>query len=738
MTARIFKSLKNNGISKGLTMPHLGYAALVVFSASWACIGWAATEATSFQCPGGEWVVNPGTPDCPTQVESVRAGDLLTDTTTNVQSDLHQTGGTGYWCIYPAANADPTWDQLVAGNDGTGAACVDSGNGSASSTTFSGSATGLTAATEYNIAQGVLRNGKRSQVEVSAMAFTTLAGTAPGGTDLTNTCYVVDSVNGNDSNNGLTVATAWKTIAKVNSSVSSVGADICLMDDSEWNEQLVIDWGGSSSDMANVRAVYVDTGDSNKLVAYDTGTGTGRGARPKIGGDLTPACIAAANCKGSADYYFTGMTVSSGYVGQVEIASNYVRVAGLYIGYTAAIGIRAAGLGNGPSFSGTRHHFIIEDNVLEFNGKQQILAMNGAQNFVIRRNNLSNGGQCFVEGAKNGLSSQAARAPLCDGGAWGTSLAVIRSYDAQGLVENNDVHDTPQEGINMNQGTSHVIVRGNRIGNTHSTSGYCDMCTDVVWESNILWGVFGGVGDYTVGGSFGGGFGANVERNDYGSVVNNIIRNCITVDSGQAALVANTFTANGNPYAAGKSTNWHQYGNTHVSADAYNVRLVRTQAANDIRSTLFITDDISASATCSFSSVESLTLGDDYNYWSPTPSNATCVGANDESGTVTLATTETDWDSADYATNLPTIDDFRLQAGSAGIGAGDPALETEDLPNSLDYTDFGTWIWDYTEYPWAIDTLAKKQNWSKKLYYDFEGTARDATTPDIGALEYAP
>lgn len=694
----------------------------------------------SYKCPDGTYVVNTGVPDCPTNVTNVRSGDLLADTTTNVTSALHQTGGTGYWCVYPAANADPSWDQLVAGDDGTGADCVDSGNGSASSTTFSGSATGLTAATEYNIAQGVLRNGKRSQVAVSSAPFTTLAGTAPGGTDLTNTCYVVDSVNGNDSNNGLTVATAWKTIAKVNSAITTTGADVCLMDDSVWNERLRIDWGGTDGDYGKILAVYVDTGDSNKLVEYDAGTGTGRGARPRIGGDLNATCITNANCGGSPTDYFAGKQVTTGYIASVEIESNYIEVAGLEVKYGAGIGIQAKGAGLGSP--GSRHHIIVRDNKVSYVGKQAISFLNGVQNFAILRNEIHNHSQCYIEAVRNGVTTFSTRATLCDGGAWGGALIASRNAPAYGLIENNDIHDTMGEGIGVGQGATRTIVRGNRVGNTHSTSIYTDMALENVLESNIIWGAdTGGAGDYS-GGSFGtpfgGGWEANVEKDDYSHNRCTIWRNNIGVD-GPVAFRGNVFNDAG-AYAAGLDITAFAYGNTVVSAGSYGWRLTRRITEIEAKSNVVYGDaGVGSSAMCSLQSVDAgYSFDFDYTLWSATPTDGACVGSNDLTGSLVLATNSADWETVDYATNKPTVDDFRLQAGSAGIGAGDPALETEALPCSLTSASFGTWLWDYTEYPYAVDDATKRANWSKKLFYDFEGTARDATTPDMGAIEYAP
>ena len=56
--------------------------------------------------------------------------------------------------------------------------------------------------------------------------------------------YVANA--GNDSNNGLTLATAWKTISKVNSSTFNAGDSILLNRGDSWNEKLTLTSSGSA------------------------------------------------------------------------------------------------------------------------------------------------------------------------------------------------------------------------------------------------------------------------------------------------------------------------------------------------------------------------------------------------------------------------------------------------------------------------------------------------------------
>ena len=65
--------------------------------------------------------------------------------------------------------------------------------------------------------------------------------------------------NGNDNLDGRSDATAWKTIAKVNSTVSGTGDDVYFKCDNTWTgESLGIDWAGTSGNRAIVGAYYGD------------------------------------------------------------------------------------------------------------------------------------------------------------------------------------------------------------------------------------------------------------------------------------------------------------------------------------------------------------------------------------------------------------------------------------------------------------------------------------------------
>jgi hypothetical protein len=52
--------------------------------------------------------------------------------------------------------------------------------------------------------------------------------------------YYVDATNGNDANTGLSEATPWKSIAKVNASTFNPGDQILFKREEIWREQLIV------------------------------------------------------------------------------------------------------------------------------------------------------------------------------------------------------------------------------------------------------------------------------------------------------------------------------------------------------------------------------------------------------------------------------------------------------------------------------------------------------------------
>jgi hypothetical protein len=95
--------------------------------------------------------------------------------------------------------------------------------------------------------------------------------------------YYVDATNGNDSNTGRSHLQAWRTLGKVNSSVSGIGDDVYLLCGETWNkQQITVDWAGTQSDKVTIGSYYMD-GDESIV-------GVNRDGKPIIdGGQTYPA-----------------------------------------------------------------------------------------------------------------------------------------------------------------------------------------------------------------------------------------------------------------------------------------------------------------------------------------------------------------------------------------------------------------------------------------------------------------
>ena len=112
--------------------------------------------------------------------------------------------------------------------------------------------------------------------------------------------YYVDATGGNDANDGLTQATAWKTVAKVNGSTFAAGDSVLFKRGEVWRESLVPPSSGAS-------------GNPIILDAYGTGE--------------------APTLTGALDLPSTAWTLDSGNIWKATVTAsslNYVAFGGMY------------------------------------------------------------------------------------------------------------------------------------------------------------------------------------------------------------------------------------------------------------------------------------------------------------------------------------------------------------------------------------------------------------------------
>lgn len=676
----------------------------------------ASINMSTARCPDGfHRPLNGDTTYCPVALFplTVSAGS----TTATVSGITSSSGGTTYGrVILGACSSPPQWRDVVNGVN-----AIDTDSAAQSTTTVSQSYSGLTGGATYCAqAVNVLPSG-----HVSLVAQKTFVATAtPGTEDLTGTCYVVDSVSGSDSNDGLTVATAFQTLAKAEATVTT-GDDVCLMDDSQWNEQLTINKSGISPDYASWQAVYVDTGDSNKLVRYDEGTGTGRGARPWIGGDTNDACIAAQNCT-----TFNGSgSVNSSDAPQVNITCvDYVEVVGIRVAYTKGRGISP---NCDKNITGSVSHILIHKNTLDHIGTISIYVYNGAQDIAVLENYVTRDSICHLQARNTGVQQSQCKV---SGGGWGGSV-VFNQYVDNVLVEQNTIEDVYGECVGLNRYATNAVGRGNVCRNSHSTAFYCDMAT-AIFESNIADGAETGVTD-DPSSPFGGGFDAGNEKGL--AAAKCLFRNNIGFGASSNMAKVAYFPLAEAPSGAGLSA-WF-YGNTFaggvsgITGNNGKNHPTPQITAFGFRSNIVYATDITAANIVTFSNTSAGWAGDDfdYNLLYTYSSNSRAIGANDPTaGDPQLALGSSMATFRAQGISSPTtVDDARLGGSSPALGAGDPDLKTTAFVSSVVGITLSEWIKSFMTYPFTPDWT----NWDKALYYDFEGTARHATAPNAGALE---
>lgn len=530
-----------------------------------------------------------------------------------------------------------------------------------------------------------------------------LVGTASAGT------YYVKS-DGNDDADGTSDATAWRTLTKVNGFSFGPGDDVLLKSGSVFDRQyLTIDWAGTTTDKVVLGCYYLDGSNNNQATLCNEGSRNGFTDLPAIKGALTDACIAANNCD-----YGTGYVAGGIWQGLINVTTDHVRVQDVSVSYSKGSGIRA----------GSVNDVRIARVLVEKTGIVPVAMGNGVQNVVFRDSTVRNYNLCEVQEHNGGPTPGIAN---CGTGGWPGGVLVVRSPDAQALIENNDIHIGFGEGINCLQ-SSHVIVRGNRVGNVHSGGIYFDGCSSSVAEHNILWGTQGDPSPS----NWGGGMNFNIEDTACCNhqLNHNVVRNNLFVDTGGCINAAMGADAE----AAGLLLGARIYANTCVSIVNFDLRINAVPDANVAEWTaknniFFTTDGVAVGGNpppCQLNSNTEV----DYNLWAVANPDPDCEGAHDApDGDPLLAqSVYSAWDAMDYA-NPPRVDDFRLQPGSAAIGAGDPALVTTTVLSSADFP----LVFSDMSHPFTPEAAA----WEKALYYDFEGSSRDPQAPDLGALEYA-
>lgn len=702
-----FKALRQAGLSPGFFVISI-LCLLLLSMPSWASV--------CTNLPGTTYCDSAAYPGCcgpnPTSVTT----SSITETGADATVTKEATAESVYWCAH-LSSVTATDTEI---REGLASTCEDTGvvHDALGTVNLTGAnaISGLSAATAYKISI-VVDEGTARPIRkvVTSPEFTTSAASGGGGgggdieiTGVDN--YFVDCDAGNDSNAGTSMAAPWRTLGKVNTSVSTSGSDVYVKHGTDCSDQqIVLDWGGTALNRATFDCYYDDSGTPRTCSTQ---------VKPIIDGGI--ALSAFQN--GTVDYRssaYSGSPLASEHDALLMLVStgDYTDIRYFDIQRSRGGGIVA----RGDNTTGSLTNFTIDQVEVSNVGTYFILLENGVQDFKVTNSTATLGATCEQQRFQSGTSLT----EICNWAGWPAGIPVVRSANARGLIYNVKVTKTFTEGFNAYSGTSYVIYHKLFWAQTFSNGWYNDFADHVVLENSIGIGSKDDQGYSGVVSNFGGSFtvgGEDVVQIWYDGSEDTTIRNNGCFDCGYGTDWGLETAAK----ADGDQIGVAFVGNTVISSRRGDVRLWDGNAYYSeavIKSNLFWTTDETESNCQMFTTgIEDMA----YNVWPSSPGGV-CAAGTDTYGTPDLTHSYADYDLYD-ADNFPTWSDIELTTSSVGYQDGDPSLETEARLNGANYG-------------YALDELmlletwiTSEANWEKTLFYCADGVARNATTPQAGAV----
>lgn len=337
--------------------------------------------------------------------------------------------------------------------------------------------------------------------------------------------YYIDAINGNDSNNGLSVVTAWKTVRKVNESSFRVGDNILFKKGTTWNEELIV----SSSGGLNNPLTYGSYGSGVNPIIDATNLSNGIDINKKNYITINGIDIKKANQDGivslsSSSYIVitnckvtncggSGIKVWSG-----SVSSNNWTVVNNEITYNKI---------NGVDISGYCNNFNIENNIIHDNCSStadDYLAGIKIINPTIYNMTIQNN-KVYSNGVKN--------AHYRGAGIW------LDTIGTGSIIRYNNCYKNNYVGI-KNEATSNTLIYYNILYNNNDSGiDVSRICHNCQVYNNTCYANHDGItiiGDYPP---------------QSNNMINNLIKNNISVGNISRQL----FTANGGENIQGGSGN---------------------------------------------------------------------------------------------------------------------------------------------------------------------------------------
>lgn len=574
--------------------------------------------------------------------------------------------------------------------------------------------------------------------DVSDTASYTIASSGGGGGTpvAANTLRV--ATDGNDSTQ-CTLENPCASLTRLSAISKSTGQDICLTEGDIWtNQKYVINHDGTSGDPVRFETCYQEGGN---WYFWSEGPSPETASKATIKGGLVDGCWdnAIPDCDFSDDAFTVLNSLNDAHL---KPNGDYQHVSAIKLTNSRGRAMTAKGADSGGDgvLTGLRitnmewsnsgwamivendvYDVVIKDNTFirwalceaqEWNGNDSSLLPSGGS------------GNCGASGAPSGIT--VARS---DGE--GTALG------AQVLIEGNTVGPGWGEGINCLD-SSNIWIIGNRVSNTRSGGIYLDSCTHAVVEQNISIG-HGGTntcGTATTDGcNEGTGTNTNTENTAAPSDVGpHLIRNNVNITTDRCFNIA--MGSNSREANPPKQMFLEFYGNTCLA----NIGDFMPAAWRSTHGDSYDWQVLEAKSNYTYTEEESnycdrMPAGTDggfeYNGWPGATQDDDCDDAATDTITASLPAGFSSYATIkgfDYQDSNTTILNAINPSGDITT-VGDPDLETEehDLPFGTYFIDS---LWEASE----LKCGSTKSDWNKKLKYYRDCTARDASTPGIGAL----
>lgn len=472
--------------------------------------------------------------------------------------------------------------------------------------------------------------------------------------------YFLSCETGNDNNNGRTAATAWRTPAKANSSLTQQGGDLYLNVQEDCTQgELIVDWGGTAQNRAEVSGYWL-SGGQPKHWTPGVKLARIRGSYRMDGCRATDPSTCPWGLTNT-----TGAIPSNHFRALLGIYSPYVRAYGLHISDAA---------GNGLA--------VFENDSMQSFFIGEYMTISGTTARAVQVSKAVAGGNAYfreIAVSDCALVTVDGLHPI-----WPSCI----SFDSNDstvnsgiLFEYNRVERSGGEGIGTLR-IGGVHVRRNYMASARHVLYYADASSNILMEDNV------GVGGPSFGNLTGwpGLFAAGVECYvDTQHAEGIIFRNNIGLNIGSPMWVfverTNGCPANAqhrDPAAEGFRVGVDIVGNyirfntdrTTRALDAYNTHINNNIARLYVQNNIF-----DGANSCSINAATANTNISN-NGWASAPSGL-CGGTGDQTGTLGVANDAT-WDYA----NPPDLTLFDgLPGGSPFLNTGITRNDTLIIPN---------------------------------------------------------